>query len=243
MLKFTDQQTYNAWLDSLYCTDTKEKHLKRVQHDSFDESTVLGRFMKLRGKGLIGEGKTLLPPFFKNSDPRTIKELQGIQYLQDAASKKQIEFCFKVDDVKDHYRWWDRKIYKLTGVGYGFNYFWNLVDRCDSFVQYLKLQYVRLRPYDMSDKLGFGIKTILPKPRTGSYPSGHSYDAWIIVNDMIKRHPEHRAELEKLALRVGESRMIGGLHYYSDLEAGQTAAKVAAEIDLRWQQINEASES
>jgi len=243
MLKFTDQQTYNAWLDSLYSTDTKEKHLKRVQHDSFDESTVLGRFMKLRGKGLIGEGKTLLPPFFKNSDSRTMQELRNILYVQGAASKKQIEFCLKVDDVKDHYRWWDRKIYKLTGVGYGFNYFWNLVDRCDSFVQYLKLQYVRVRPYDMSDKLGFGIKAILPKPRTGSYPSGHSYDAWIIVNDMVKRHPEHRAELEKLALRVGESRMIAGLHYQSDLEAGRLSAAIANQIDHDWHELMEHGDS
>jgi hypothetical protein len=37
--------------------------------------------------------------------------------------------------------------------------------------------------------------------------------------------------------------MIAGLHYHSDLEAGQIAAKVAAEIDLQWHQFNEASES
>lgn len=243
MRNFTDQQTYNAWLDSLYCTDTKEKHLKRVQRDSFDESTVLGRFMKLRGRGLIGEGKTLLPPFPKNSDPRTMQELRNILYVQQAATDKQIEFCFKVDDVRDHYRWWDRKMYKMTGVGYGLNYFWNLVDRCDSFVQYLKLQYVRVRPYDISDKLNFGIKAILDKPRTGSYPSGHSFDAWIIVNEMVKHHPEHRAELEKLALKVGESRMIAGLHYQSDLDAGRLAATISNEVDHEWHELMENSQS
>ena len=239
MRNFTDQQTYNAWLDSLYHTDTKEKHLKRVQRDSFDESTVLGRFMRLRGKGLIGEGKTLLPPFPKNSDPQTIKELNGIRYVQKAATDKQIEFAFKVDSVRGHYSWWDRKIEKLTGLGYGYKFFYDFADRADSFVQYLKLQYVRVRPYEISDKLNFGIKAILEKPRTGSYPSGHSFDAWIIAYEMMRRHPEHKDELSRMALKVGESRMIGGLHFPSDLEAGRMAAEIVEEIDHKWHEHTE----
>jgi hypothetical protein len=157
--------------------------------------------------------------------------------VQSAATEKQIEFCRKVDEVNDHYAWWDRKIEKLTGVGYGRRYIWNLVDRCDSFVQFLKLEFVRVRPYDLSDELNLGVRAILDKPRTGAYPSGHSYDAWIVANDMVKRHGEYRSELEKMALKVGESRMIAGLHYPSDLEAGRMAAAVANEIDRAYEEV------
>ena len=122
-------------------------------------------------------------------------------------------------------------------MGYGKKYIFDLVDRCDSFVQFLKLEFVRVRPYDLSDELNLGVKAILDKPRTGAYPSGHSYDAWIVVHDMVKRHGEHRIELEKMALKIGESRMIGGLHYPSDLEAGRMAAEVAVKIDNLYEEV------
>ncbi|KQW63996.1 phosphatase PAP2 family protein [Variovorax sp. Root411] len=63
---------------------------------------------------------------------------------------------------------------------------------------------------------------------SGSYPSGHStfaYLAGIVLAEMV---PEKRAQIFARASEFGENRVLGGVHYPSDIEAGRRLATMIA---------------
>lgn len=236
MKTFVDQQSFTAWLDSLYHKDTKEKHFIKVRDQSVDTNTVLGRYLSCPNRV---ELKQLLPEPYKNSDPRTVGELNAIKYIQKSCTPEQRAFAIKMDDIREHYSWWDREVEKLTREGYGYSYFYKIANRADGFINYLKLQYLRIRPFELNDAIvstpgGYGIKQLTENPRTGSYPSGHAFDAWLFAYHLIERHPEHTEMWKAMAERIAESRMIVGVHFPSDNYAGHTAALLARDIDREW---------
>lgn len=89
-----------------------------------------------------------------------------------------------------------------------------------------KRKYMRARPFMTN-----GQPTCTPEMETvlrgdGSYPSGHSaigYGWGMILGDLV---PQHRGRLIARGAAFGDSRRICNVHYLSDIEAGQTVAKV-----------------
>jgi acid phosphatase (class A) len=82
----------------------------------------------------------------------------------------------------------------------------------------------RLRPYEQDAR----VTTCIDRPGSGSYPSGHA--AWgmaaaLLLADLV---PERRAALLVKAHEFGESRLVGGVHYRSDIDAGRTAGTLIA---------------
>lgn len=82
----------------------------------------------------------------------------------------------------------------------------------------------RLRPYEQDAR----IATCIDRPSSGSYPSGHA--AWgmaaaLLLADLV---PERRAALLAKAREFGDSRIAGGVHYPSDVDAGRTAGTLIA---------------
>jgi acid phosphatase (class A) len=65
------------------------------------------------------------------------------------------------------------------------------------------------------------IKACAPLPATGSYPSGHSTQAYLWAGLLAEVFPEKRAALRERAALVAWSRVVGGVHYPSDIEAGR----------------------
>lgn len=86
-----------------------------------------------------------------------------------------------------------------------------------------KNAYHRLRPYgyfeEESRSLGYD--------RYQSYPSGHSVRAWSIALALAAIDEEHQYEILKTGYQMGESRVITGHHYESDVEAARLAASAA----------------
>lgn len=63
---------------------------------------------------------------------------------------------------------------------------------------------------------------------SGSYPSGHSafgFLTGIALADMV---PEKRVEIFERAKEFGDNRVLGGVHYPSDIEAGRQLAVMIA---------------
>lgn len=65
------------------------------------------------------------------------------------------------------------------------------------------------------------IHACVPLPKSGSYPSGHTMRAFVWAGLLAEVFPEQRAELRAHAELIAWSRVIGGVHYPSDITAGR----------------------
>ena len=90
-----------------------------------------------------------------------------------------------------------------------------------------KHDFTRQRPYSY-----FGMHSSIPEEeeRCGqfsSYPSGHALMAWVMALALASIDEEHQYEIVRLGYELGQSRVISGFHYQSDVDAGRIAAGVA----------------
>ncbi|CAN5372553.1 phosphatase PAP2 family protein [soil metagenome] len=67
--------------------------------------------------------------------------------------------------------------------------------------------------------------------KSGSYPSGHSAAGWAWGLTLSRLAPDRQEAILKRAMALGESRVVCGVHYASDVEAGRVVgAAVVAEL-------------
>ena len=80
----------------------------------------------------------------------------------------------------------------------------------------------RVRPYQKWPE----IKNLTEiDQKTFSLPSGHTVAAYITAERLSEKYPHLREGLFSLANRISHSRVQGGVHYPSDIEAGKALAK------------------
>ncbi len=89
-----------------------------------------------------------------------------------------------------------------------------------------KDQWIRKRPA-LADKR---IVPCVQLEKTNSYPSGHATRGIVWATVLSEMFPEHRAELMARGRQIGEDRFLAGMHYPSDVVAGQV---LGAEIAKR----------
>jgi membrane-associated phospholipid phosphatase len=86
------------------------------------------------------------------------------------------------------------------------------------------------------------IHACVSLPKSGAYPSGHSTIAFVWAGLLAEAFPEKREELRARAQLVAWSRVIGGVHYPTDITAGrQLGDRLAAEY-LKVPAVREALE-
>ena len=87
----------------------------------------------------------------------------------------------------------------------------------ETLINSAKSYYHRSRPYILDAR----IQPVLPKPNNDSYPSGHStaghFFAIILAHVCRKKRRAFLRRVESFAL----NRVIGGVHYPTDVEAGK----------------------
>ena len=84
-----------------------------------------------------------------------------------------------------------------------------------------KIRYGRLRPYQAYAD----IKPCVEAPASGSYPSWHACFSRFFADMLGDIVPERKKEFKKAAEEIELSRLIGGVHYPTDTEAGEDLAK------------------
>lgn len=90
-----------------------------------------------------------------------------------------------------------------------------------------KNYYMRPRPY-----MHFNEPTATPWDeeklrKNGSYPSGHSTWGWFTALLLAEINPEAQDAILARGYEYGQSRVIVGVHYQSDVDAGRVAASAA----------------
>ena len=107
-------------------------------------------------------------------------------------------------------------------------FFDRIVETEDAVTDPYKAVWKRPRPHLYSDL----VKPCVPLSKSGSYPSGHTTLGTlmgIVLSDML---PEKRDIIMARAWEYGENRLIGGIHYESDIEAGRISGTVIAQVIL-----------
>ena len=74
----------------------------------------------------------------------------------------------------------------------------------------------------------------------GSYPSGHTIEGWSAALVLMELNPERADTILARGYMYGESRVIAGYHWQSDVDAGRLAASAAIarlHADKRFQRL------
>ena len=99
-----------------------------------------------------------------------------------------------------------------------------IIDTEDEVTGPAKKGFGRPRPPLVNDK----IKPLIKLSKSGAYPSGHTTNGTAIAIILAKMLPEKKDELMARAKDYALSRLIVGVHYPSDLDAGYAAGAVIA---------------
>ena len=86
--------------------------------------------------------------------------------------------------------------------------------------------FARVRPWIAHPE----VKAFTRPSRTGSYPSGHATQVAIDAIMLSAMVPEKRAEIWARARDYAQSRVVGGMHYPTDLEGGWRAGTAMAAV-------------
>ena len=97
----------------------------------------------------------------------------------------------------------------------------------DKVSETAKAHYMRIRPY-----MYFHEPTLAPwdeeeLSHNGSYPSGHTILGWTTALLLTELAPEHADTIMTRGYMYGQSRVIAGFHWQSDVDAGRLAASAA----------------
>ena len=110
----------------------------------------------------------------------------------------------------------------------------------DKVSETAKAHYMRIRPY-----MYFHEPTLAPwdeeeLSHNGSYPSGHTILGWTTALLLTELAPEHADTILARGYMYGQSRVIAGFHWQSDVDAGRLAASAAVarlHTDKRFQKL------
>ncbi|WP_295950756.1 phosphatase PAP2 family protein [Rhodoferax sp.] len=94
----------------------------------------------------------------------------------------------------------------------------------DAVVDPVKAYFGRTRPFLNNPE----IKPLVKPSKSGSYPSGHTSRSTMMAIVLSSMLPEKRAALFERANAYAESRVVGGMHYPNDLDAGRRAGSAMA---------------
>lgn len=87
----------------------------------------------------------------------------------------------------------------------------------------------RPRPFRFSDR----VTSILDVTTGGSYPSGHALYGCMTAVLLGVMVPEQRTALLERGIAYAQNRVVAGVHYPTDVEAGCTGGKIVAAVLLQ----------
>lgn len=104
-------------------------------------------------------------------------------------------------------------------------------DAGDLATREAKNYYNRTRPYSYFDEMTCNPEQQQELSTNGSYPSGHTSIGWATALVLAEINPDRQDEILDRGFEMGESRVICGYHFQSDVDAGRiTGAGAVARL-------------
>jgi len=185
---------------------------------------------KLKELGLYDSLFEMHPP--KNSDPKTKKELELIAEAVKNVSDVTLTFCRSAEEdlVQVFVDFLSRNgIYEFDKQDLD-----SLLDQTEPLLFKLKEHYNRSRPQQIAyyHNIDLNVSIRFANANHPAYPSGHSFEGYILAHLLAEKYPKHKKSLLKLGKNIGLSRIVVGLHYFSDHDFGCYLAKLILDNKL-----------
>ena len=178
---------------------------------------------------------TLLPDPPAPSSPETRAELDAVLAAQQSRTPADVARA-KAEEKFDVFAFAD-----VLGPGFAADrcpktaaLFQGLAADAKAFSKVGKLHWNRRRPPYVDDR----IKPAVTLEDEGSYPSSHAVRGQLFAEVLATMFPQHRDALLARGRQIGYDRLLGGVHYPSDVTAGRVlghalAGRVLSAADLR----------
>ena len=97
-------------------------------------------------------------------------------------------------------------------------------DAGDLATRSAKEHYMRVRPFAFFDEMTCNPEQQKELSTNGSYPSGHTAIGWATALVLAEINPDRQNEILKRGYEMGQSRVICGYHFQSDVDAARLVA-------------------
>lgn len=99
-----------------------------------------------------------------------------------------------------------------------------VVGDCNNATYYAKNYYMRKRPFDHYNEPTTTPDSEASLRKNGSYPSGHTTTGWTFALILAEINPARQDTILSRGYQFGQSRVIVGAHYQSDVTAARMVA-------------------
>jgi len=157
-------------------------------------------------------------------------DLQTVLHVQESRTPEQIAWARFVedDDLFKNARvlgaWFTKENLPRTAA-----FFAQIDDDGYAVSRAAKARFPRPRPPVVDAR----VHPCVALPKSGSYPSGHSSQAWMWAGLLAEIFPEQRAALFERARAVEWARVIGGVHFPTDTAGGRRLAEAIVAAFLK----------
>ena len=162
------------------------------------------------------------------SPPREDREIDAVIDAVENATEQQKRDYQNCDKDASYYI---KEHMRKNNLEYDEDVIEDIEEQCSPIIRHFKNHFNRPRPYQVAqlyNKTLNRFKTGTAK--TPAYPSGHAMQPMVVALHYSKKYPEHKDELIRGAKICGYGRVIAGLHYPSDYNAGIELAKKVMEF-------------
>jgi len=170
----------------------------------------------------------LLPPPPALNSPAMNQELAEVLSLQVTRTPEQVaraiadvdEVVWRFSDVIGNAKFTPDNLPLVAA------FFSRILETESAVVDPAKDFWKRPRPYQYSDL----VRPVVPLSKSGSYPSGHATVGTLMGILLAEMLPEKRDQISSRAAEFAHNRLVGGVHFRSDIEAGRVSGTVIAQV-------------
>jgi hypothetical protein len=223
---------FSTYVNEQYSNPQNSVSLKygnpQMEHkEKMDQGSSL--YSSVKDTELWKKWESTFPPLQDSED--AIKSIQELILIGSSQTEEDKEFVKDAEyDMKSIFI----KFLKLNGVeNITLEDLKEISKELDPITFKLKYIFNYPRPYQLASYLDLPL---YPSQTTDScspaYPAGHTIDSFVIGGLLGKKFPQLREEIEKLAAKISQSRLQGGVHFDFDQDFGKQIAEDILDLDF-----------
>lgn len=207
-------------LNCIIFSQNNFKYQHIIDSDFANQNSMLNKFLKCDSL------KTFKKPPTSGSN-FNVREIKKSIKLQKLASEKFRQFSKNMHDIKETYHFWSDICHINHKLDIDYSFFYDLAQKTEGLIHYLKNYYNRPRPYQICTKLNLPLDKLTEKKcSSASYPSGHACQSFLFASVLSQKFRDKRQFFAEVADNIALSRVVAGVHFPSDVFAGKKLASI-----------------